>query len=195
MAARRSPDRRDPRGRRCEFIGEYASPFAMLVIADLLGRAGVGRRDLPQELQRPDAATVGSTERRRHHDAQPPGVPLRVVQRVHRRTPPRTPQTTCSPAWPMRRSRTARCPRSSTWCASPPTCSPPGRRRRSACSARPCSSWPSDPNCSSCCATSRTESPTSSRRRCGTRARSRATSGSHGSGRRSAGSTSRPAAS
>ena len=37
--------------------------------------------------------------------------------------------------------------------------------------------WPRTPNCSSCCATSPSASPTSSRRRCASKARSRATSG------------------
>ena len=48
-------------GRRCEFIGDFASPFAMLVIADLLG---VPESDHPEfrEALLSEAGTIGSSE-------------------------------------------------------------------------------------------------------------------------------------
>ena len=76
MAARRSPDRRVPRPRRGEFVGGFGQPFAMLVIADLLGvpegdrelflRGSLG--DRPNRRRR-------RQHRRRHDCAQPARVP------------------------------------------------------------------------------------------------------------------------
>ena len=76
----------------CEFISEFASPFAMLVIADLLGVPEVGPRDVPRRARgEAPGPCVGSTER--GDDAQPAGVPLRPVHRV-RRGPPAQPDAT-----------------------------------------------------------------------------------------------------
>ena len=83
MAARRSgrSTSSSPTG-ECEFVGEFASPFAMLVIADLLG---VPEAD--HEMFRDELAGERERRRRRHrartHGAQPARVPLRPV---HRRT-------------------------------------------------------------------------------------------------------------
>ena len=78
-----------------EFIRGYGQPFAMLVVADLLGvperdhelfraRLGAGSRD--------QTGTVGG--HRRGDGAQPARVPLRAVHRVHRGPATRTAQTT-----------------------------------------------------------------------------------------------------
>ena len=76
---------------RCEFLSEYAKPFATLAIADLLG---VPDDDRPSSAATSAPATrpitsVGSLD----HDAggqQPAAVPRRSVQRLHRRTPQRS---------------------------------------------------------------------------------------------------------
>ena len=130
----------------CELIGDYANPFTLLVIADLLGVPEEDHEEFRDALARPAHATgaVGSTEGR--DVAQPARVALRPVQPRTSRTAGASRATTCSPRWRPRRSRTARCPRSSTSSASPPTSSPPGRRRPCGCSARRCSSSASDPD-------------------------------------------------
>ena len=78
----------------CEFISEFASPFALLVIADLLG---VPEAD--HEMFRAELAAEASGPGRRQHragdDAQPAGVPLRAVHRLRRGPPRATRATTC----------------------------------------------------------------------------------------------------
>ena len=46
---------------RCEFIREYASPFTLLVIADLLGVPEEDHEQFAEELQRPHGGAIGST--------------------------------------------------------------------------------------------------------------------------------------
>ncbi|WP_018638393.1 cytochrome P450 [Parafrankia elaeagni] len=48
-------------GGRCEFIRDFASPFAMLVIADLLGVPSEDQPEFVQRLNRPHTGTLGST--------------------------------------------------------------------------------------------------------------------------------------
>ena len=79
-----------------EFIRGYGQPFAMLVVADLLGvpesdhelfraRLGAGSRDRHGRPRQ---------HRRRGARAQPARVPLRAVHRVHRGPPARPASTT-----------------------------------------------------------------------------------------------------
>ena len=72
----------------CEFIGAYAQPFAMLVVADLLGvpeaeherfRAGFGLSANPGELGR----------RSERHGDERARMARRLLRHVHRGTPPR----------------------------------------------------------------------------------------------------------
>ena len=74
----------------CEFISEFASPFALLVIADLLGVPEADHEMFRAELaaKRPGSA-VGSTATAM--SAQPVGVPLLALRRL-RRGPPRAPE-------------------------------------------------------------------------------------------------------
>ena len=67
--------------------------------------------------------------------AQPVGVPLRAVHRLRRRPAPRAARRRAHRTRDRDVPRRRRRPRSSTSCASPPTCSRPGRRRPCACSA------------------------------------------------------------
>ena len=82
----------------CEFISEYGGPFAMLVVADLLGVPGGRPRDCSANGSAPVAqrtGTVGGTGTATSLAAQPARVPLRAVHRLHRGSPPRTRATTC----------------------------------------------------------------------------------------------------
>ena len=67
----------------CEFIGEYAQPYTMLVIADLLG---VPEEDHPEFLEK--LMHTGATR----DDPQPPRVPLRTVHPLHRGPAARAPR-------------------------------------------------------------------------------------------------------
>ena len=176
----------------CEFVSEFASPFAMLVIADLLGVPEADHETFRAALGPRPGRTIGSTD-----DDEMAHNPLEFLYErftdVRRGSAARTARRRADRASRPRRSPTARRPRSSTSCASPRTCSRPARRRPCACSRPRSSSSASTRNCSSCCATSAIASRTSSRRRCASRARSRATSACHASRPRSAASTSPPA--
>ena len=120
---------------RCEYIGQFASPFALLVIADLLG--------VPEE----DHAEVRrGAAARREADRAPSAAPTRPSWPTPR-------WSTCTSGSPSTsrtagasprddvltgladapRSPTARRPRSSTSCGSPPTSSPPARRPPCGC--------------------------------------------------------------
>ena len=93
MAAGRPPDRRDHAGGDCEFIGEYANPFTLFVIADLLGVPEEEHEEFRAALaRRPNNNAVGSTK---DHVAQPTGVALRAFQRLHRGPSAHSPATTC----------------------------------------------------------------------------------------------------
>ena len=114
-----------------EFIREFAGPFSLLVIADLLGVPEQDRDEFVTVLGRRADAGVGSTG----SDALEHG-PLEYLYSrfsTYIEDRRRSLARTCSPAWPPRRSPTARPPRSSTSCASRPTCSPRARRPRSGC--------------------------------------------------------------
>ena len=175
-----------------EFISEFAAPFTLLVIADLLGVPE--RTTRSSRGARPGAratAHVGSTG-----DDTMAHSPLEFLYErfatyiEDRRREPRDDVLTGL--------ATATFPDGST----PEVVDvvrvaanlfSPARRPRSACSSVAPHASPSTPNSSSRCATSPSGSPTSSRRRCGSRARSRATSGCRQVPTRSAVSRSRPA--
>ena len=187
VAARRPPARRVPDRGRGEFIGEFAGPFSLLVIADLLG--------VPEEDHDEFAAVLWRRpgrrrQHRRRHRARPRSTSTEFPptsrtgaraarRRAHRLPPPRSP--------------TARRPRSSTSCAIAANLFAAGQETTVRLLGSALQIIAEDPSCSSCCATSATASRTSSRRRCGSRARSRATSACRASRRPSAASTSRPA--
>jgi cytochrome P450 len=117
-------------GGRGELIGEFAGPFSLLVIADLLGVPEEDRDDFTAVLGRRSQAGVGSTG----DDALQHG--WNTCTRDSRATPTiaaASRATTCSPVLPPRRFRTARRRRSSTSCAWPPTSSQPARRQPCAC--------------------------------------------------------------
>ena len=120
----------------CEFISEFASPFAMLVIADLLGVPEEDHEMFRDRARGRSARAARSAAPTTSDAAQPAGVPLRSGSREYiedrRREPARR-----RAHRPGHRDvpRRLDCPRSSTSCASPRTCSRPARRRRCACSA------------------------------------------------------------
>ncbi len=93
----------------CEFISEFASPFAMLVVADLLGVPESDHAEFRAKL-----AAKGPKHRHRQHEegaaAQSARVPLRAVHASTSRTARRNRPTTCSPGSPPRRSPTGHCP-------------------------------------------------------------------------------------
>ena len=172
----------------CEFVSAFASPFAMLVVADLLGVPERDHAEFRAHLAAPKRA-VGSTktalqrnpleflyerftalhrgpagraDRRRDDRPGDRDLPGRVVARGHRRRAHRRE--------PVRRR--------------PGDDRAPARRARS-------SSSPSGRTSRTSCATTGTASRTSSRRRCASRVRSRATSACRACRRPSAASTSR----
>ncbi len=69
----------------CEFVHDYANPFTLLVIADLLGVPEADHEAFREELQ----GDRRPTQRRRADGAQAAGVPLRAVHGVHRGAPAR----------------------------------------------------------------------------------------------------------
>ena len=76
----------------CEFISAYAQPFAMLVVADLLG---VPEEDHPRFRQ--GFGMSGTRRRGRHRrggqpQPQPAGLARLLLRRVHRGPPPVAPQ-------------------------------------------------------------------------------------------------------
>ena len=128
-----------------ELISEYASPFAFLVIADLLGVPEEDRATFMADMQGKGRrrAMVGSAKENLEHN--PLRIPLRLVQPLRRGPPPRA-----APGRPHRPRygdlpRRLDCPRCSTSCASRSTSSLPARRRPFACSARRCSSSQNGP--------------------------------------------------
>ena len=79
----------------CEFVSEFASPFALLVIADLLGVPEADHDMFRAELGGQAARTHASAAPSRRDDAQSAGVPLRAVHRLRRGSPPQPDATTC----------------------------------------------------------------------------------------------------
>ena len=122
---------------RAEFIGAFASPFVMLVIADLLGVPEEDHEEFVQAMLHGDAGgNLGSSkegETLKHSPLEYLYAKFSVYIEDRRREP----RATCCPGWPPPPSRTGRCPRSSTSCGSRRTCSRPGRRPRSGCCRRP----------------------------------------------------------
>ena len=94
----------------CEFMGDFANPFALLVIADLLGVPEEEHAEFRDNLaRRPADSAVGSTKDAMSHS------PLEwLYERFsgyiedRRREPQRR---RAHRAWRPRRSRTASCPR------------------------------------------------------------------------------------
>ena len=165
----------------CEFVSEYASPFTLLVIADLLGVPEADHDDVPRassRAQRPRRAA------RQHRGETMAHKPLEFLYErftayiEDRRREPRDDVHDRARHRDVPRRLAARGRRRR--CGSPPTCSPRAGDHGAAARARRSSSSASVPSCSSSCAPSATASRTSSRRRCGSRARSRATSGCRG---------------
>ena len=119
---------------RCEYISQFAAPFAMLVIADLLGVPEEDHQRFADALLHGQSGTgaVGSTGKTRA-GPHAPGVPLPTVHRVRGGSSEEPPRTTSSRASPPPRSRMDRRPRYWTSSASPQTSSPPGRRPRFGC--------------------------------------------------------------
>ena len=119
----------------CEFISEFAGPFALLVIADLLG---VPEEDHAEFRSKPGGQRVRARPRSAAPARSMAHNPLEFLYQQftayieERRRAPRDDVLTGSPT---RRSPTGRRPRSSTSCASPPTSSPPARRPRCGSSA------------------------------------------------------------
>ena len=78
----------------CEFIGDFANPFTLFVIADLLGVPEEEHAEFRDNLARRPARQRGRQHQGRHV-AQSAGVALRAVQRLHRGSPARAAATTC----------------------------------------------------------------------------------------------------
>ena len=77
---------------RCEFMEDYAKPFAMLVIADLLGVPAEDHGEFRAVLAGEPLGDLGEEDDRR---AQPAGVAGREVLRLHHRPPARSRAPTC----------------------------------------------------------------------------------------------------
>ena len=75
---------------RCEFIGAYAQPFAMLVVADLLGVPEDDHRRFREGFGLPPHRGRGGRRGRGQPEREPAGLARRVVRRVHRGPPPPT---------------------------------------------------------------------------------------------------------
>ena len=94
---------------KCEFVSEFAGPFALLVVADLLGVPEEDRPLFREELQgkKPKAGlALGNAEEEMAH------APLEFLYDRFRgtsRSAGASRATTCSPASPPRRSLTVRC--------------------------------------------------------------------------------------
>ena len=71
----------------CEFIAEYAKPFSMLVIADLLGVPEEDHKEFRTVLGRRPSRRAGRGARPRVGRHQPAGVARRQVLLLHRRPP------------------------------------------------------------------------------------------------------------
>ena len=123
-------------GGQCEFIREYAGPFTLYVIADLLGVPESDHETFRQELQGRQRGDQGLGSTGAASMAHSPLEFSMTGSLPMSRIVDASPATMSSPAWPRPLSLTARLPRSSTSSASPPTCSPPVRRRPSAFSER-----------------------------------------------------------
>ena len=117
---------------RCEFISAYTQPFAMLVVADLLGvpeedhqrfREGFGLSHSPGQV---GAGEEGAPARTRWGGWTRPSPSMS-------RTAVAAPARTCSPIWPWPPIRTERRPMSPRWCGRRRSSSPPGRKRPPAC--------------------------------------------------------------
>ena len=114
-----------------EFIGEFANPFAMLVIADLLGVPEEDHAGFAEALLHgtTDHGSIGSLSEDTI-ERRPSSTSTSSSPRTSRNADA-PPATTCSRGSPPPRSPTAPSPRSSTSSGSPPTSSPPARRPRS----------------------------------------------------------------
>ena len=126
----------------CEFIRDYAGPFAHARHRRSARGAGGRSREFRT---RSGGRTAGRQHRRRRAGAQPARVPLRAVHASTSRSAGASRATTSSPVSRRRPSPTAPPPRSSMSSGSPPTSSPPARRRPFVCWRRRCSCSASDP--------------------------------------------------
>ena len=98
-----------------------------------VSRKPITRCSGPSSRRKRPGRAVGSTGQA--DGAQPVGVPLRAVHRLRRGSAAQSDRRRADRAGHRDVPRRIDCPRSSTSCASPRTCSPPGRRRPCACSA------------------------------------------------------------
>ncbi len=175
----------------CEFIHDYANPFTLLVIADLLGVPEADHASFREELQGTKRASdPHAGQGRRGDGAQAAGVPLRAVHRLHRGVPPRTARRRDDRARDrdVPRRLAARGPRRGADRGQPVRGRPgdDGAPARLRCSSS-IAERPELPGAAA--GRPRAASRASSRRRCGSRARSRASSGCRGCPRPSAAST------
>ncbi len=115
----------------CEFIKAYTQPFAMLVVADVLGvpeadhqrfREGFGLSGTPGKL---------GTEQKGMSGNALFWLDEYFAQYIEDRR--KNPRVTCSPIWPLRPIPRGAPPTSRTWSGPRPSSSPPARRRRRAC--------------------------------------------------------------
>ena len=156
-------------GGRCEFIARYSQPFAMLVVADLLGvpesdhqrfREGFGLTHRP-------ASSVTSSESRDERAR----VARRVLRLVHRGPSAGASHRRAHRSRPRQLPGRLHARRDRRSCGPRPSCSRPVRRPRPACSPPPSSTSPSTRSSRTSSAPTASASPTSSRRRCASRAR------------------------
>ena len=108
----------------CEFVHDYALPFTLLVVADLLGVPEDDRDEFRDEAPAQGAAVDPED------GAQAARVPVRAVHQLHRGPPARAPRRRDDRPGhgdvPRRHAAAGR----TTSCASPPTCSAPAARPR-----------------------------------------------------------------
>ena len=154
----------------CEFISAYAQPFAMLVVADLLGVPEEDHQRFRQGFGM--SGTVGEVGM--GEDGSPGHNPLAWLDEwfatyiEDRRREPRKDVLTDLALATYPDGST---PDVTAVVRTPPSSSPPGRRPRRACWPPRSSTWPSTPSCRTSSATTARRSPTSSRRSSASRAR------------------------
>ena len=95
--------------RRCELVGDFAGPFTLYVIADLLGVPEAHHETFREQLQGGHGA--GARREHRKLDARQPLEFLYDQLTAYVEERRREPWTTCSRSWPRPRSRTGRRPR------------------------------------------------------------------------------------
>jgi len=155
-----------------ELIAEFAQPFTLMVIADLLGVPDADRDEFLAEMRSGDHHGGGIGSVKGESLANSPLEYLYDKFSAYIEDRRANPRGDVLSEMAAATFRTAPCPTRATWPGWPPTSTQPARRRRCACSAPPCRSSATGPTSSRRCGPTAPRSATSSRSRCATRVRS-----------------------